>query len=313
VRPDDVARASYYRRDAIEQEVFYYRPNAASAEAIEVVVKRKEPPPYTGDPRSDLVIGAERDDVEKIHDLIKAGFQANVPNAEGETAIMRAVKCRNARSLQALVELGADPNATPPKGGERPLIAAVRDKNETAVRLLLEHGADVNITLSDGTPLLIRAVDSENVKILRMILAKKPKVNVTESVYGTTALDDAAAIGWQEMVKDLLEAGADPNLKARDGRTAVTFSPYRANIIEILADAGANVNARDKYGVTTLMRALDGGLTEPSARAVVIALIKAGADVNARNNLGETALSIALASGVDNSIIRLLTEAGAVR
>jgi ankyrin repeat protein len=57
-------------------------------------------------------------------------------------------------------------------------------------------------------------------------------------------------------------------------------------IVEILIKAGANVNARSKWGDTALMfAALAGNNID-----MIGLLIKAGADVNAKNDLNGTAL-----------------------
>ena len=58
--------------------------------------------------------------------------------------------------------------------------------------------------------------------------------------------------------------------------------------LQMLIDAGANVNLADKNGVTPLMFAASKGLTED-----VKALIHAGADVNVRLSDGRTALDVA--------------------
>ncbi len=68
--------------------------------------------------------------------------------------------------------------------------------------------------------------------------------------------------------------------------------------------AGANVNATDEYGQTSLMKASKKGHKE-----IVEMLIKVGADVNIKDNDGETALIIACHK--DKNIVEMLIEAGA--
>ena len=75
-------------------------------------------------------------------------------------------------------------------------------------------------------------------------------------------------------------------------------------VIEAI-NAGANVNAKGKYGLTALMWAVENGDTE-----IVNALIKAGADVNAKNHKGETALMWAAWRGRTENVNALI-EAGA--
>ena len=73
----------------------------------------------------------------------------------------------------------------------------------------------------------------------------------------------------------------------------------------MLLDAGADANARDRYGDTPLHRALGKGHVE-----VVRALLDAGADVNARDDFGDTPLRLAAGKG-HVEVARALQDAGA--
>lgn len=82
----------------------------------------------------------------------------------------------------------------------------------------------------------------------------------TAKRYGERPLHMAVALGHAEMVKILLDAGADPNAK---GGTA-EHSPLHAavqngnvEIVALLLNAGADPNARDKQGRTALDMARD--------------------------------------------------------
>jgi TonB family protein len=146
---------------------------------------------------------------------------------------------------------------------------------------------------------------------------------------GCTALMRAAERGLPDMVRLLLQAGADPRLKDHLHRTALMFAATSGNaeVLSQLLPAGM-VNARSQYGTTALMAAAAAG--NP---ALVQMLLRAGAQVNDRDKLGSTALIAGSLGDLDSftdgammwgprpevpdgvvhrdAVVRLLLEAGA--
>ena len=89
----------------------------------------------------------------------------------------------------------------------------------------------------------------------------------------------AAKAGEIEAVKQHLAAGADVDAKDKYGRTPLHLSPASGHkeIAELLIARGADVNAKNKYGVTPLHFAAGYGRKE-----TVELLITKGADVSAK-------------------------------
>ena len=75
------------------------------------------------------------------------------------------------------------------------------------------------------------------------------------------------------------------------------------DIVEILINAGADVEAKDKYGNTTLMLASSFNTPE-----VVNIFLKAGANVNVKSNNGMTPLINAAKTNRNPKVIDLLSE-----
>jgi len=121
-------------------------------------------------------------------------------------------------------------------------------------------------------------------------------------------LHDAAERGDVNRVKQLLNAGVDVNAKNNDyGSTAliVTSTVGHTEVVKILLEKGADVNSENKYGDTALMGAAAAGQTK-----IVKALLQKGANVNTKNKYGWSALMMAVKKG-HTEVVNLLKQAGA--
>jgi len=106
--------------------------------------------------------------------------------------------------------------------------------------------------------------------------------------------------------KIALESGLfDVNMQNKNGKTALDYVLGREdyNIVKLLLDNGANVNMQNKYGYTALMYAVD-----REDYNTVKLLLDNGADVNMQNKYGYTALDYAEGFYERTEIFELLNK-----
>ena len=122
-----------------------------------------------------------------------------------------------------------------------------------------------------------------------------------------SALPVAVELGDSDIVHTLLNAGADASALTADGEPVVVEAVRRGEteILQMLLDAGADPNAADGAGIALLVWAVIQGDAEMSRM-----LLDAGADPNTLAEEGLSVLAIAVDRG-DTEVVRLLLDAGA--
>jgi hypothetical protein len=190
---------------------------------------------------------------------------------------------------------------------ETPLVNAIWEEDEAAVRNLLAAGADVNaLDKAVDTTALAAAVSDGKTELVRLLVYAGADPNVRNGSRQTALMgldDDATA----EIVNLLVAAGAKVNLKDEDGDSAlhVAAAASGSEVVRALIEAGARVEARNKEGKTPLMAAAEGGNADN-----VKALLWAGADPHRKNKDGETAFRLAQKEGHEE-VVHLLQSYGA--
>jgi ankyrin repeat protein len=109
----------------------------------------------------------------------------------------------------------------------------------------------------------------------------------------------------------LLTNGADVNFgEGKKGSALHRSASYnRKDLVELLLDQRANINAKDQYGNTPLHRAVS-----QKNKDMVKLLVERGANANARNVLRRTPLyDYWGGSAVDKEIAEILSSHGGVK
>jgi hypothetical protein len=147
------------------------------------------------------------------------------------------------------------------------------------MRALAKAGADPNALERDRYDIVTIAAVANDLPTLKVALAIGGKATNVTSRYDGTALIAAAHLGHDEVVRELIRAGAPLDHVNNLGWTAVIESIVLGNggarhtaTLKALVDAGANVNIADRSGMKPLALAKGRGY-----RDMVVLLEKAGA------------------------------------
>lgn len=164
------------------------------------------------------------------------------------------------------------------------------------VKLLINNGADINIKTNNGyTPLMLCLWNNYNNYI--------NNINNINSIYETAKL--------------LIDTNYI-NICDIFGNTALIFAvnKFMSNVIKLLLDNGADVNVQNKRGITALMYAVKYS-ANPLGENIVDMLIKYGADVNISDNNGWTPLKISMwyynTTSSNRTVQMLLSEGAEIR
>jgi ankyrin repeat protein len=197
-----------------------------------------------GEPASDRFYAAIRaNDPGALRVLVAGGADVNVRDRHGETPLMYAAVAGSADAMSFLIGQGADVNARN-EFGSNALIWSATDIAK--VRLLLSHGADVNAATKRGrTALLVAALSDGSAEIVRLLLEKGADPKAVDA-FKTTTLRGAAIGNDTETMRLLMEAGVDVNAADFPGITPLMMAAgWNGNLpaVSLLLAHGAKVNA----------------------------------------------------------------------
>jgi ankyrin repeat protein len=217
-------------------------------------------------------------------------FAQDVQVSPKDAKLFAAVACGKIDAVKAALAAGANPNAQSKHSWGSPLMLAATKGYFDIVKLLLTNGADPKAKSNDG--ILLGPINGQRMDILKCLVeAGAPVVKPRGAHYDDDYLVAAVFHGDREMVKYLLQHGADPNgTTALCNETAFQVAARRGDVgvMEILWNAGADINYRNCNGWTALMIACLQG-----EEAAVNFLLARGADPSYKDRLNRTAETFA--------------------
>ena len=194
-----------------------------------------------------LYLAAQRGHATVVDLLLSArGINPNLAALVGATPLCIAAENGHEAIVELLLKFPSIQVDACRDDGVTPLLIATQKGNPGVVELLLRADARVNVAFADGTAPLHVAVNNGNFDVAEVLL-RSPEIRVnqrTETL--VTALAVACRHGHKELVRLLLENGADANLVNDVGIAPlhlVCLLGY-TEIAEMLLNAGADQDVR---------------------------------------------------------------------
>uniref|UniRef100_A0A7E4UX86 ANK_REP_REGION domain-containing protein n=1 Tax=Panagrellus redivivus TaxID=6233 RepID=A0A7E4UX86_PANRE len=229
-----------------------------------------------------------REDLTEAEKLLRDKADPNEIGGLGYPALNLCIIKRNEQLVRLLLHYNADVNATDFRLWT-PLHVAVATKNIDIARFLIDNGANVLAINEDGN-MPYDLIDDTHMDIRDVIETEMAAQNVTQELInaerakpeqkmladmkllhqqgqpldakqpdGSSYLHVAAAHGYSDVAAFLLRVGIQPNLRDYDDWTPLHAAANwgQINMVEMLTDYGADVNAKTKSQETPLDLAPD--------------------------------------------------------
>lgn len=208
--------------------------------ALEAALRAALAPSPPTDPDAALLRAAEDGEADRVARALRAGADLETRDPRGRTALLLAATGDHVDVARLLVALGSDPDALDDQHDTAWLVTGVTG-SVAMLEALLPAEPDLTIVNRYGGTSLIPASERGHVEYVRRVLGTGIDVDHVNRL-GWTALLEAVLLGdggpnHQEVVRLLLDAGADRSVADGDGVTALEHAEARGQdaIAEILS------------------------------------------------------------------------------
>lgn len=162
-----------------------------------------------------------------------------------------AVRRNLPQEVATLLKRGFDPNTIDAERGETGLILALREGHPAVASLLMKApGIDLEAKARNGDTALMIAAYKSNKAAVQMLLALDAQVNQV----GWTALHYAATVGANDIVQLLLDASAYIDAESPNQTTPLMMAARGGHIltVKLLLDEGADATLKNNQGLSAL-------------------------------------------------------------
>lgn len=215
-------------------------------------------------------------------------------SSELNTLLIATLENNSFKSLKTLIDRGADINYINPISGRTPIFSV---RSISSLNFLIDEGADLNI------------IDKNNISLLSYFIENKP-LNYSEvliengvDLSNWNILLQASIKGSANLIKKMLENGADFSQVDKFGNYPIYYAYAESNILELLNETGYNLNQKNLKKENILgevyLRAVANGYKD-----VIIKLWELGVNPY-YTSYGDNAISIAVDSS-NEEILKFL-------
>ena len=167
------------------------------------------------------------------------------------TDFAKAAKFDDVSTVIALLAKGVSPNTVDTRGNPM-LLLAIKDKSTKVTELLInDKRTDVDLSNKYGeTPLMMASIDGDLPVVKTLVLQKKAMVNHI----GWTPLHYACTKGNLEVAQFLIANGAMVDGLSPGNTTALMMAVQSGNeqLVKLLLDKGADLQLRNANGLSAI-------------------------------------------------------------
>ena len=269
-----------------------------------------------------LHLACQSGDLELVRMLIEEEPSLTTEcDDNGQTALHFSAAKGHMSIIKALLDLQGAPDVNEQnEQGDTPLDLAIINGWPECVKVLLESGSLISTESTDKDTsiwdkIFRLDVSSKKDTMLKLVdILLSHGADIAHSATGYSLLHCAAAAGMIDLAKKCLDAGVNPRAKTsemaesplhmvmKDQNPSHGLPGNQVEMVQLLLDHGAEINANDFSNETPLHRACNSGLEE-----VVQLLINKGANMNSVDDDDNTMLHKACYGGNMN-IVKLIVE-----
>lgn len=238
-----------------------------------------------------------------MRELLLAGTDPNAIDDEGESVLHRAVAKKYTECAVVILEHGGCPSmAVMNSKNLTPLHLCITTWNVTVVKRWVEVASRgeiasaINIPSSIGTAVCMAAAlkkdhEAEGREMVQILLAAGSDPSAEDFQHGRTALHTAAMVNDEILVKIILDAGVDVNIRNVHNTIPLHVALARGanSCIGLLLSAGANCNLQDDEGDNAFHIAAEAArMIRENLEWIIVMLRYPDAAVEVRNHRGKT-------------------------